>query len=536
MCAIILSGMGKIARYLNELIIGNVFDTPEILESYAVDRSVVQIKPKAVALPESTEDLSKLMRFCTQLAIKDIKVPVSVWGSGLDEMGADVGEGIIISTEKLNRLMEADRRERLVRVQAGITLKELNTALSMYGLTVPVGGRENETVGGLISNCPSDIYAGKYGGIMNFVERIEVVLPSGDILQTNRQNTKGLARVMQDKTVEGRLYRKVTDLIKNNAELIQDIKKTGHGSAGYATIAQVERKGTVDLMPLFFGAQGTLGVISEVILRAVPMCGKSARVVATFKDFVGAQKFLDFLNELKPCQLDVYDIEIIQAAKKYGKKLSAVSDRAEMGFVVFAKFDHKVNSCLKKIKSIKLVLPRTAQLVMESPENQAKLDEFENSLTSFLNQVRTGERVPMVIDFYLPSENILKFLDDLSVVEKSLKMELRLFGSYAASNYNLRPKFNLEDEDFAKKALSFIRACNFIIERQGGSITGGSPEGRVKAIVTNTSMSEKEKALYGEIKKIFDPREILNADVKLGADAKYTVKHFRTSNSSKTVL
>lgn len=536
MCAIILSRMGKIARYLNELIIGNVFDTPEILESYAVDRSVVQIKPKAVALPESTEDLSKLMRFCTQLAIKDIKVPVSVWGSGLDEMGADVGEGIIISTEKLNRLMEADRRERLVRVQAGITLKELNTALSMYGLTVPVGGRENETVGGLISNCPSDIYAGKYGGIMNFVERIEVVLPSGDILQTNRQNTKGLARVMQDKTVEGRLYRKVTDLIKNNAELIQDIKKTGHGSAGYATIAQVERKGTVDLMPLFFGAQGTLGVISEVILRAVPMCGKSARVVATFKDFVGAQKFLDFLNELKPCQLDVYDIEIIQAAKKYGKKLSAVSDRAEMGFVVFAKFDHKVNSCLKKIKSIKLVLPRTAQLVMESPENQAKLDEFENSLTSFLNQVRTGERVPMVIDFYLPSENILKFLDDLSVVEKSLKMELKLFGSYAASNYNLRPKFNLEDEDFAKKALSFIRACNFIIERQGGSITGGSPEGRVKAIVTNTSMSEKEKALYGEIKKIFDPREILNADVKLGADAKYTVKHFRTSNSSKTVL
>ena len=125
MCAIILSRMGKIARYLNELIIGNVFDTPEILESYAVDRSVVQIKPKAVALPESTEDLSKLMRFCTQLAIKDIKVPVSVWGSGLDEMGADVGEGIIISTEKLNRLMEADRRERLVRVQAGITLKEL---------------------------------------------------------------------------------------------------------------------------------------------------------------------------------------------------------------------------------------------------------------------------------------------------------------------------------------------------------------------------------------------------------------------------
>ena len=92
--------MCKIARYLNELITGNVFDAPEILESYSTDRSIVRIKPKAVALPESTDDISRLMRFCNQLALKDIKVPVTVRGSGLDEMGADLGEGIIISTEK----------------------------------------------------------------------------------------------------------------------------------------------------------------------------------------------------------------------------------------------------------------------------------------------------------------------------------------------------------------------------------------------------------------------------------------------------
>ena len=181
-------------------------------------------------------------------------------------------------------------------------------------------------------------------------------------------------------------------------------------------------------------------------------------------------------------------------------------------------------------------MPRTTQLVIESSESQQKLDEFETSLTSFLNQVRTGERVPMVIDFYLPANNVLRFLDDLTVLEKSLKMELKLFGSYTSSNYNLRPKFNLEDEDFAKKALAFLRASNFIIERQGGSITGGSPEGRVKAIVTNPSMSEKEKTLYLEIKNIFDPRGILNADIKLNADPKFTVKHFRTTNLAKTVL
>ena len=113
--------MGKIAKYLNQLIVGNVYDAPDILDAYATDRSVLKIKPKAVALPESTEDVCKLMQFCYQLAKKNIKVPVTVRGSGLDESGADLGNGVIISTEKLNRLLESDKRERLVRVQAGLT-------------------------------------------------------------------------------------------------------------------------------------------------------------------------------------------------------------------------------------------------------------------------------------------------------------------------------------------------------------------------------------------------------------------------------
>ena len=163
--------MGKIARYLNQLIIGNVFDAPEIMETYATDRSALKIKPKLVALPESTEDVRKIMRFCYQLASKGINMPVTVRGSGLDEGGADLGNSIVISTEKMNKLLEADRRERLVRVQAGMTLRELNTALSVNGLTIPVGGRDNETIGGLISNSPCDDFAGKYGGIMMYVER-----------------------------------------------------------------------------------------------------------------------------------------------------------------------------------------------------------------------------------------------------------------------------------------------------------------------------------------------------------------------------
>ncbi|MBQ6409955.1 FAD-binding oxidoreductase [Candidatus Saccharibacteria bacterium] len=528
--------MGKVAKYLNQLTIGNVFDTPEVLEAYANDCSALKVKPKIVALPESTEDIRKIMRFCYQLAGRGIKIPVTVRGSGLDEMGADLTNGLVISTEKLDRLLESDKRERLVRVQAGITLKELNTALSIHALTIPIGGHENETIGGLISNCPSDSYSGKYGGIMNYVERVEVVLPNGDILQTNRVNRRVASKKAKERTLEGIVYRKVSEVLKTNDGLIKEIYKTNAGSAGYPTVAQAKRGGTIDLTPLFFGAQGTLGVISEVILRAVPMKPQVKRVVATFEDFGMAQKFLDLVNSMKPKELNLYDIKITKIAEESGKRLSEITRKMDKGYVVFAKFDSRNNSCLRKVQSVKKVLPKSSQLIVESSKTEAKINEFENSLIIFLNSTRTGERVPLVTDFYLPAGNLEKFVEDLKVLEKSLKLDLALYGSYSASNYHLRPKFKVEDPDFSRKAVSFLRAGAYIVEHEGGSITGGSPEGRVKALVTNETMSESEKGLYSTIKQIFDRYDIMNPAVKLGADSRFTITHFRTTSSSKVVI
>ena len=519
--------MGKIARYLNQLTIGNVFDTPDIIEAYSTDRSVLKIKPKYVALPESTDDVRKLMRFCYQLAAKGIKIPVTVRGGGTDEMGADLGNGLVISMEKLNKLMESDKREGLVRVQAGITLKELNTALSLNGMVVPIGDHDNDTIGGLIANCPTDDFAGKYGGIMNYVERVEVVLSNGDIIQTDRLKKPALKKKLREKSFEGTIYNKLLQIIDKNQALINKIKNEGIGSYGYPAVGQAWRKKTFDLLPIFFGAEGTLGVVTEVILKAVPIVKQTSRVVATFEDFKMAQKFLDLANSLKPRELEIYDLRIIRSAEETGKRLSEITNNMKSGYVVFARFDSKNRSCLKKIASVRKVLPKTTQLIIESSKTEVALNEFENSLTSFLNQARSGERVPLVTDFYLPATNMQNFLNDVAILESSLKMELAIFGSYSASNYSLRPKFNVSDKDFNKKAVTFLRTGAFVINRQGGSITGGGPEGRVKAIVTNAEMPADEKKLYSDIKILFDRYDIMNPGVKLGADNSFTLRHFR---------
>ncbi len=524
--------MGKIARYLNQLIIGNVFDSEDVLDAYSTDRSVLKIKPRMVALPESTDDVRRLMRFCYQLAAKGIKIPVTVRGSGLDETGADLGNGLILSTEKLNRLLESDKRERLVRVQAGITLKELNTALSVNGLTVPIGGHEMETIGGLISNCPKDPYSGKYGGIMDYVDKIEVILPNGDIFQTEKIRKRVADKLAGEKTLEGAIYRRVLNS-EEKAEKLNEAKK--QDLAGYPFVRDICQKKSLDVMPIFFGAQGTLGVITEVILKAVPLERPARRVVATFEDYHEAEKFLEIAEKLNPLSLNIYDINIIRSAEETGKRLGQITRKMKTGFVVFAEYNKNRRRCLKKLMKLKDSLPKSSQLIIESPETLTVLDEFQNSLISFLNHTKSSERPAIVTDFYVPPHNMSSFINDLEVVGKGLGLDLAVYGSFATKNYHLRPKFDVSDGDFNKKATAFLRAGAYVIERQGGSLTGGSPEGRVKAMVTNGGLGPEEIELYNAIKNTFDLYGIMNPAVKLGADARYTLRHFRNEAAKVTL-
>lgn len=528
--------MGKIARYLNQLTVGNVFDNPEIIEEYATDHSALKIKPKFVAFPESTDDVRKLMKFFNQLAAKDIKVAVTPRGTGHDTGGAALTNGIIISTEKMNKLLEIDPRDKLVHVQAGITLRELNTALSVSGLTIPINADGDETIGGLISNCPVDSCSDKYGGIKEYIERIEVVLANGDCLQTNRLKKYAIAKKAVEKTTEGVIYRKIAKLTHEQQNLIEKISNDVYDLSGYRHVTDVSKKESMDLMPLFFGAQGTLGMITEVILKAAPMNNRPMRVVATFRDIGAATIYMKEVQKLRPEKLDFYDLRIIREARETGKNLDGVIKRLEEGFVVYTCFSERPANRLKKIMAMRDKFPRSTKFVFEKPETRTTLNEFDNSLVNYLSYIKKGERVPILTDFYLPVDNIEAFLKDLDVLGEKLDLDLAIFGSFATGIFSLRPKFDLEAEDYRKKATTFLRAGAYIINRQGGRLTGGTPEGRLKAVVVNTEMPEPELKLYSDIKKLFDPNGILNPDIKLGAVSKFTLTHFRDTNQPRIML
>lgn len=525
--------MNKITKYLNQHINGQVFDRPSILRAYSRDKSVIEITPRLVAIPYDTDDIKFLMRFVNDVSEKNFKLPIAVRGTGQSKTGACLSEGMVISTEKLNKIEEVDEHSRLVRVQAGVTLEKLNAVLAAYNLCLPIKANDKQTIGGLISTFQTDSYARKYGSIFYFVEKLEAVLSNGDLVQTVTYTSHGLKTAGKAQTFEGKIYRELNELISNNQDVVDNISNENHSRAGYSMVSRVKGSDqkSFDLMPLFFGAEGTLGVITEVILSVEPIPRRAKHILATFPTMLDATEYMQRVNRLEPSTLDVFDTRIFKIAFNHGKNLGLLDPLIDRGYYVLASFDDNFFAASKKMRQ---TLGLGANALSITAENNINADDFSDIYTlvdCYLNDENSMERPSLVDDFSMASESLPRFVDKIAAIEQMLGQELPIFGSFSTGIYTVRPNFDLSNATERERAMQFLRYFGQIVKEYGGSFAGGSSEGRVKGLVSTPELTDREHALYYSIKKIFDPNGFMNPGTKLGASFEDVVRHLRTSET-----
>ena len=523
--------MSNISKLLNQVIVGNVFDEPRILEKYATDRSILKMPPEMVVLPENTDDARRVVRFVEQLKKRGAKTSLTVRGSGLDKTGADLTDKILISMERMNHIQEIDSRSKLVRVQAGITLEKLNTALSLHGLVLPIDANPKETIGSLICNFAIDGYAGKYHGISHYVDCLEAVMADGNVLQTRNYNRHGLQRKIEDsEDPESGIYTRINDLINDSEAALELIKdRPTIDASGFQMATQVERDDSrvFELTPLFYASQGTLGIITEVILRLETMPSTVTRFAAGFETATAAVKYIEQLAPLKPLAVELYDAHIFEQAAKSGKELGLFAKRYNKGYITIISFDDNRFVARKKLKTCLDLIPDSAAAILEAKENTKDFARIRTAMRSYLNDDIKGERLHLADDFFIPSGRLLDFIKALPELEKETKKELLLYGDYLTSNYSLRPDLNLNNATGRANTLKFLKRFAEFLKEYDGILTGGSPEGRIKALVVNSEEDPLLHEFYQKIKTAFDPDDIFSPDVKLNSDVKKFVKYLR---------
>ncbi len=521
--------MNRIAIYLNKIIDGVVYSAPSILEHYSTDRSLLRIHPRVVAIPENTTDIRRLVRFAYQLSQKKVPFPVTVRGAGSGKNGSALGSGLIISTERMNAIQEVDIRQRLVRVQCGVTLGELKKALNLCGLDLPVFGDPSETIGGLIAKAASASDNTEPSTICSFIDRAEVVLANGDLAEISNITPRRATKKCADDSLEGEIYRKIDALVEEKAETINQIADHLDNRSGYSGIQKVKDKHSFSLLPLFCGSEGTLGIVTEVILKVEPVFDEPNYVAIPCRTATAFVDVCRALRELEFTDIKFYDTELFNAVDNIGKTSRFFRKASDDGILVVANAkDDSIRLRRKKFKKLRRVLPDTVRIIEEDDENFRDFLALETTLNAYLNDNATYIfHLPLIDGVFIPPAKQVDFLHGLDKIGEAMKMRTAIFGSVDFNTFSVRPSFTLNTTDGRKTIIRFLSLYLKLIEECEGHPCGAAPEGRLTAVFAKKYEKKEESELYSRIKEIFDAQGVLNPGIKQDANVKATFQHFR---------
>ena len=526
--------MNRIAIYLNKSIDGVVYSAPSILEQYSTDRSMLKIHPRIVALPENTMDIRRLVRFSYQLSQKKISLPITVRGAGYSKTGSDIGPGLIISTERMCAIQEIDVRQRLVRVQCGVKLGELKKALNLCGLDLPVIGNPFETIGGLIAKCASASNNTKPSTIHDFIDRAEVILSDGTLIEARGLSNRYFRHKKLQEDSEGELYRKLDDLIENEWSSIVKLPENKKNRFGYSGLGAVKTKHSFSLLPLLCGSEGTLGIISEVILKVEPVFDRPDVIAIPCKTATAFAFVCRELKRLDFTDIVVYDTELFNATNETGKSSRFFRRVSDDGYLVVANAkDDSNRDRRRKLTKIRRALPENVRIIEEDEENERDFIGLDRTLDAYLNDNASNNyHLPLVDGVYIPPDNQVKFLNGVTALAKEMKLPLAVYGSVDFDTFSVRPSFNPTSIAGRKRIIQFLGAYLRLISENKGYPCGEASEGRFMAVFAQKFEEQSTLDLYKKVKQLFDPAGILNPGIKQSTDVKMTLKHFRTDYNS----
>ncbi len=527
----------KVAQYLNEHLVGEVTTNDHVRQQYSTDGSILTVTPDLVAYPRVTSDLRKIARFAWQLAEKGHALSVTPRGGGTDQTGGAIGPGVIVDlSAHMNMIFELDAKQKLVRVQPGVSVQALNEALRLQNLYIPalVGLKNNVTVGGAIANNIANHLSGKYGAVGSWVSQLEIVLANGEILQTGKVSKRDVSRKRGLQTYEGEVYRTIGDLLNDKAETIATIATDTRDNVGY-NIAYVEyRDGSIDLTPLFIGSQGTLGIISEVILKVLPVPEAPLVGAIAFTSYDGARDAIDTLRALSPSTLELIDGRLFVKAEESGKRYQFYVDATEQGevaAVVLIEFDGNTHAKKKAAKKIaKLFENEQAYVSLERDPGKIADLQMLGSLTQFVQVPQKSDfSTPALLNgIYIPPERFEDFAKAVAALESKYNVDLPLSGHAYESIYYAYPLLSMQKVGDRQKVFKLLAEWATAVGAHGGHIVAENGEGRLKAPFAYKELDDDVKELYTAIRTLFDPLNTMNVGVKQDRDIKKLIAELRT--------
>jgi FAD/FMN-containing dehydrogenase len=515
--------MSKVAHYLQEHLVGEVITASDARLYFSTDNSILQQAPTLVVYPRNENDIRKTARFSWQLAERGRTIPITARGAGTDETGGAIGTGIVlVFPAHMNRILELDKKSHTVTVEPGIVYGKLQQTLQTHERFLPPypASIEYSTVGGAISKNTVGEKSVKYGDTKSYVKSLRVVLANGEVIETKRLSKRELSKKLGLATFEGEIYRSLDTLLEEQHDELQLLARgTVRNNAGYNLLDIKRKDGSFDLSPLMAGSQGTLGVITEAVLKTEPYNPKTTLVVGYFDSIQHLQQAIVELNELakKPSTIELVDGHSLQQIHELNpNQLKEVLKPPFPEFTLLIEFDDPDRQVKKLSKKAVKILEKYAKSHDETSDPEVQLQYWklrQTANTIVAHNEGLIHSVPL-FDGGVPLERIREYIEGVYKLLSVNNVKPGLWGPIGEGILHFRPKLNLGHVGDRQKAFRLLDEFSKLVLSLGGTISASAGDGRLKAPYLETMYGDQAYTLLTKVKQIFDPYSILNPGVK----------------------
>lgn len=531
--------MSKIAQYLEEHLSGEVLSTPAIRKYFSTDGGVFTVTPSVVVYPRNEGDVRKTARFSWQLAERGRIIPITARGLGTDQGSAAVGSGImVVFPAHMNRILELDGKSGDVVIEPGINYGKLQQTLHTHGRFLPPfpSSIEYSTVGGAIANNAAGEKTLKYGATRNFVKSLRVVLANGEVIETRRLSKRELNKKMGLTNFEGEIYRALDALIEENKSVIGEPgPQVSKNAAGYA-IADVKRKdGSFDLTPLIVGSQGTLGIVTEAVIKTAPYNPETTLIAAFFDDLSVAEEVLAEVRKLPetPSAMEVVDENLLKFLDLHNpNQLKGVIEKPYHKLIVLIEFDDANSRTQKRMtKRVTKILNKfQINYQLETDEHEKEqLWRIRHSAAAVISHSEGNTKaLPIIEDGIVPPEKFHQYLDGVYELFARHHLQVAIWGHAGNANLHMQPFLDLSQIGDRQKVFKIMDEYYNMVIAMGGSTSGEHSDGRLRAPYLSKLYGEQLYTVFQKLKLIFDPHGTLNPGVKINVtldDIKPLLRH-----------
>lgn len=432
----------------------------QISEDYSHDElGGISRLPDALVRVESTEEVSKIMAYAYEQ-----NIPVVVRGSGTGLVGAGVAihGGIMLEMTRMNRILELDEENLTVTVQPGVLLMELAAFAQEHGFLYPPDpGEKSATIGGNISTNAGGMRAVKYGVTRDYVRGLTAVLPDGRIVELGGK------------------------VVKN--------------STGY------------DLKDLLVGSEGTLAVITQAIMKLVPLPMESISLLVPYESI---EKAIHTVPVLVRSRFSLTAIEFMERgtilfSEEYlGKRFP---DRKAPAYLLLTVDGNDRAVVDRELSGVAELCLENGALDAYFVDTEERRGAVWSARSAFLEAIKASTTEMDECDVVVPRNHVAEFVLYTHEVAKQMEIRIPSFGHAGDGNLHIYIcRDDLEQEIWEQKLKAVFQKLYTRAHELGGLVSGEHGVGYAKREYMAQTVGQTQLELMRGIKKVFDPKNILN--------------------------